>query len=464
MSAPPRETEPVAVPGSPPMPKGIHNVYIFDIFNTTSWTVVLGTPMLLFLQHLKTTATVLAIAASLPPLLVILQIPAARYVERIGYRRFVLNGWSTRSFLVVGMALVAFLPESVDRTTRIVLMLFLSLIYNALRGISTCGVLPWFTHIVPEERRGEFLAKDQSGIAVSAIISLCFYALMLRGDHTRFSFGIVFMTSAIAAFVSLVFLKRVPDVPVERIVTNPHPLPWREMFLYPPFFKYLRYNMVINMAIGTSSVFWVRYFRAFLHVSDSNILLIAGATNLVLVVALLMITPLIDRTGNKQVLTLSGMLLTCHFAGWGCVAAGVLPFNWPVLIWQTLTAGFAGALWNLANVRCVMGIVPVMGRPHFLALYSVTSSLTVGIIPLIWGPIMDGLNHWDVDWGFWHWNCYSLLYCFMAGTVATGLGFLRSVTEPEKMTWDMFINELLVQTPSRAISRVITRLRLPGSG
>ena len=64
MSLPAAATEPV-----PPMPRGIHNAYIFDVFNTISWTVVMGAPMLLYLQHLRATATILAIAASLAPLL-----------------------------------------------------------------------------------------------------------------------------------------------------------------------------------------------------------------------------------------------------------------------------------------------------------------------------------------------------------------------------------------------------------
>jgi MFS family permease len=449
---------------APPMPRGIHNAYIFDVFNTTSWTVVLGPPMLLFLQHLQATATVVAIAASLSPLLVSLQIPAAHYVERVGYRRFVLSGWTTRSFFVIGMAVVAFLPDSVDRTTRIVLMLFCSLIYNTLRGISTCGLLPWFTHIVPEERRGEFLAKDQFAIALSAIVSLGFYGLLLKGHHAWYSFGIVFATSAVAAFVSLTFLKRIPDVPVEKIISNPHPLPWREMFFYPPFFHYLRYNVVINMALGASGVFWVRYFRVFLHVSESNTLLIACWTSIVLAATLFLITPLIDRTGNKQILTLSGLFLIAHFTGWACIAASLLPFNYFFLIVQIFTAGIGGALWNIANVRAVMSIVPSMGRPHFLALYSVVSSVTLGLVPLLWGPVMDGLEHWRVAWGIWTWNSYSLFYCTLAVTMIAGLLFLRTVVEPIRMTWDVFVRELLIETPSRAISRLISRARSPGSG
>ncbi|MCE0484143.1 MAG: MFS transporter [Methylacidiphilales bacterium] len=444
-----------------PMPEGVHNVYIFDIFNTTSWSVVLGTPMLLFYQHLNATATILAIAAGLSPVLNILQIPAARFVERVGYRRFVLSGWTTRSIFVIGMAVIAFLPDTVDRTTRIVSMLFLAFIYNVSRGISVCGMLPWFTHIIPESRRGEFLARDQLASAMASIGCL-FISGALFKLHSWYSYGFVFSISAVAAFVSLYFLRRIPDVPVEKIVRNESPLPWREMFFYPPFLKYIRYNVIINMALGASGAFWVRYFRVFLHVSESNILFIACLSTIVIAVGLFLVGPLIDHAGNKPALTLSGLFYTCHFSGWMLVAAGILPYNLIVLTIQIFTSGIAGALWNLANVRAVMGIVPAMGRPHFLALYSVASNLTIGLIPLAWGPIMDSLERWQVTWGWWHWNCYTLFYFVLVCTIINGLFALRSVAEPRTMTWDVFMRELLVRTPSRAVSRLIGRVRGTG--
>jgi hypothetical protein len=447
-----------------PMPPDIHNVYIYEVFNTASWSVVLGSPMLLFFQHLNASATILAIAACLAPVLNILQIPAAHFVEKVGYRRFVLSGWTTRSVVVVGMMIVAFLPNSVDRATRIVLMLSLSLLYNTLRGISVCGFLPWFTHIVPESRRGEFLAKDQLAGALSAIVCLLVSASLLHLSAASYSFGIIFLISAASAFTSLTFLRRIPDVPVEKIVRNPTPMPWKEMLFYPPFLHYVRYNVVINMALGASGVFWVRFFRTSLLVSESNVLFVACFSTMVLATGLFLVGSLIDRAGNKPALAASGILFICHFTGWACVAARLIPFSDPVLCLQMFTSGFGGALWNLANVRMVMGIVPHMGRPHFLALYSVTSNLTVGLVPLLWGPVMDYLNHWHATWGFWEWNSYSVFYCTLAFTIGIGLFALRSVVEPITMTWDVFMTELLVKTPSRAVSRLIGRLRGPGIG
>lgn len=63
--------------------------------------------------------------ACLAALLNIFQIPAARFVEKIGYRNFVLRGWTSRSLLIAGLVLVAVLPLSIDNFSRQALMLFL---------------------------------------------------------------------------------------------------------------------------------------------------------------------------------------------------------------------------------------------------------------------------------------------------------------------------------------------------
>jgi MFS family permease len=451
-------------PAVTPMPKGIRYAYLFDMFNAASWTVVLSSPMLLFLQHLHASATVLALSGGMAALLTTLQIPAARFVERVGYKRFVLSGWTLRTFIQVGMAIVTFLPESVDRTLRIGIMLFLSFVFCAIRGISSCGLLPWFTHIVPDDRRGEFLSRDQMGQACAIIVSLLAYGLFFRGNLAWYSFGVVFVASVFFAIVSLQFLRRIPDVPVEHVTTNANPMPWREMFFYPPFFKYIRYNIVINMALGASGIFWIRFFRTSLHVSNANVLLVNCASMTVTAGMLFLIAPVIDRFGNRQALLLSGLFLVVHFTGWACVAAGLLPFTLTILAVQTLTSGCGTALWNLANVRCIMGIVPVMGRPHFLALYSVASSLTVAIVPLLWGRVVDGLEGWHAAWGFWNWNCYSVFYVVLACTIVAGLLLLRFVPDTKSMRWDDFMRALLVETPSRAISRLIGRWRGPNPG
>jgi MFS family permease len=451
-------------PPAVPMPAGVRDIYTYEVFNAASWIVVLGSPMLLYFQRLHASATVLALAASLAPLLSTLQIPAAAYVEKIGHRRLVVNGWTLRSLFIVGMTVVAFLPGWMDPTTRIVLMLFLMLGYNVSRGISLCGIMPWFMLLVPESRRGEFLAKDQIASSLSVAVALTVFSSILgAGKPAWYAFGVVYLLGALSAFISVRFLRRVPDVPVEQATPNRAPLPWKDIFLYPPFQRFIRYNVVVNLALGASGVFWVRFFRESLHISDQNTLRVGAVTTVVMTLALYLASSIIDRTGSRPALALSGGIFVVHFSIWGLVAAGVIPATVEIVIFQSIISGLAGALWNLANLRAVIGIVPVMGRAHFLALYSVFANVTVALIPLLWGPVFDVLGHWRVDWGWWHWNSFAIFYLVLALNMAGALVLLGGVHESgEPMDWDDFTHELLVKTPARAVSRLLVRLRGPG--
>ena len=273
----------------------------------------------------------------------------------------------------------------------------------------------------------------------------------------------LYAIAAASAFASVRFLRRVPDVAVEKTTPNRVTMPWREMFFYAPFQRFMRYTIIVNMALGASGVFWVRFFRTDLHVIDANILLAGSFTTLVLALALWLVSQIIDRTGSKPALTLSGGLFVVHFGTWSCVAAHLIPGTREIILFQCVVSGLAGALWNLANLRAVIGIVPVMGRAHFLALYSVGANLTVALVPLLWGPVFDSLGPWQLAWGRWQWNSFSVFYFTLVLIMLGGLGLLRDVHESgEPMNWDAFTRELLVNTPARSVSRVFNRFRGPG--
>ncbi len=454
-----------ALPDAPrvPMPDGIQNVYRYECFNSVTWVVVLGAPMLLYFQRLGASATVLALASGLAPLFSTLQIPAAPYVERIGYRRMVVGGWTARSLFIVGMTGVTFIPGYLPPTANIVLMLLLMGGFTVLRGVSLCGILPWFTHIVPETRRGEFLAKDQIASSVAAVAALVFFSWITAGRERWYSLGMLYAIATVSAFVSVRFLRLVPDVPVEKSNPNPAPLPWREMFFYPPFQHFMRYTVLVNMVLGASAVFWVRFFRVSLRQTDSHILLVGALTTLVMALALWLVSEIIDRTGSRPALTLSAGLFVVHFGIWCAVAAHLIAGTSEMIVFQCVVSGLAAALFNLANLRGVIGIVPVLGRAHFLALYSVGVNLSLALVPLLWGPVFDSLGTWHLNWGGFQWNSFTIFYLTLALTMVCALAMLRGVHESgDPMGWDDFTRELLVNTPARAVSRVVGRFRGPG--
>jgi hypothetical protein len=149
-------------PGPEPQafPPGLTNAYLFAALNALSFQMVLSSPMVLYARTLGASATVLGILAGMMPLLVIFQIPAASCINRIGYKRFVLGGWSVRVLFIFGMALVPLSVVFLDASARLALMLLLLSGFNLSRGIPSCAWLPWITDLVPPAVHGKYLARD----------------------------------------------------------------------------------------------------------------------------------------------------------------------------------------------------------------------------------------------------------------------------------------------------------------
>ena len=116
----------VALESSTKYPPGLNNAFLFGTFNALSFQIVLGSPMVLYAKTLGASATVLGIIAGMMPLLVIFQIPAANYIERVGFKRFVYAGWGTRVAFIFAMALSSLgvqpheLPLSAPRVWRLI--------------------------------------------------------------------------------------------------------------------------------------------------------------------------------------------------------------------------------------------------------------------------------------------------------------------------------------------------------
>jgi hypothetical protein len=71
------------------------------------------------------------------------------------------------------------------------------------------------------------------------------------------------------------------------------------------------------------------------------------------------------------------------------------------------------------------------------------------------------LEGWRAEWFAWQWNQYSLLYLALVAAVLTGLFLLRRVAEPKAMKTEEFFHELFVETPARAMSRLLARRPFP---
>jgi MFS family permease len=437
-------------PSSGQFPEGISQVFTFVIFNAISFQMILGSPMLLYAKSLGATATVLGLIAGMTPLLVIFQIPAARHVSRVGYKKFVLAGWSTRVVFIFLMALVPIAESFLTRQTQLSLMLFLLFFFNLSRGISSCGWLPWITTLIPSAVRGRYLGVEAAFFGLASFAAFACAAAMLGAEPTSQRFAGVFAMSALAGALSLIFLRRIPpaDSP-EQVRTSSTPVPWREIASYPPFRKLLRMNVVWALAFGGLAAFVIIFLKVEADMPENRILYLTAATCIGGLGSLWLLGGRLDRLGSRPALTFASLAMAGVAIAWALLAAKVLPAHWGLALGVMLLMGIAQAAMNMANIRLLMAVAPEMGRSHFFALYSVIANLVLGVSPIFWGLFIDAFLTLDVNVGGFNLNRYTLFFFATAAAFLVTAVLCRRLEEPDAKSMEDLLRDILKKSPLR---------------
>jgi MFS family permease len=431
-------------------PAGLHNAYLFSTFNALSYQIVLYSPMVLYAKTLGASATILGIIAGMMPMLVIFQIPAANYVPRVGFKRFVYAGWGTRVMFIFAMALVPLTGIFLTPANRLALLLSLLFFFNLSRGISSCAWLPWITALVPARLRGTYLSRDQAVQNAGSFVTTLIGAACLAGQTRAWQFALLFGFSAAMGAVSLSFLKRIPDAALpEEIRTSKTPVPWLEMLRYGPFKKLLVTVISYAVAYGGIQAFTVAFLKSEAHMSETRVLLVTSAAFVGGLSSLWFLGSRLDRLGSKPILTFCFAVWVALLGGWFCLASRAFPVGIGVVLALQFCMGLLAALISMANTRLAMVVIPVMGRNHFFAIYSVASNVTLGVAPVAWGLLIDAIGTRSPVWHGLEWNRFSVFFAAAAVAFLITLVSTRRLQEEEAVSMEELLREVLVQTPQR---------------
>ena len=436
------------------LPHGIQNAFLFAAFNALSFQIVLGSPMVLYAKSLGASATVLGIIAGMMPLLVISQIPAANYINRIGYKRFVYAGWGTRVLFIFAIALVPLAGVLLDSGNQLALLIGLLFCFNLSRGISSCAWLPWITGLVPATVRGKYLASDAAVMNSASFVAILLSGFALGAAPHPWQFAALFAFSAVAGAISLGFLKKIPDVPTpENEPEGRGRVPWLDMLRFPPFWKLMRTVVAWSVAYGGMTAFTVAFLKARAGMPEGKVLLVSSVAFLGGLSSLWFVGSRLDRLGSKPVITVSLIVWMAVMAGWMALAGGAVPVELPAVVVLQFLMGLLAALVGMAANRLAMAIIPVMGRNHFFALYSVLGSVTLGLAPIGWGVLIDVVGDRHAQWLGLDWNRYTVFFAAAALAFGVTLVLARRLQEPEAVSMEALLKELLIQSPQKFLLR-----------
>jgi MFS family permease len=394
----------------PAYPPGSFNAHWFNLFNAVSFQIMMGAPIIVFAKSLGASSTVLGIIAAFTPLMTVFQLPAARFLDRYGFREFVMMGWSLRTIFIFVVALVPLLAF-MDNNSKMAVLLASLFIFNLLRGISSAAWMPWIAALIPEEGRGRFLSLDQLFMYGGSLISLLVSAVVMTGQVDPWEYSLVFLISAIGATLSLTFIRRIPEATAtESVKKGSQPVPWRAIIKYPPFKELLIFNLVYMAVIGSLGVFTVEFLRDAPGFDVATVLVLSAFSFVGALVALPFCGAIIDRTGSKPLMRRATILFGAVIAGWALLAGKAIPCTLWIVALLNFFSGIASAIFNLANLRITMATMPEMGRNHFFALFTVVTSLGLGAAPVVWGVTLDALGTYEFVAGFFTWKRHSIYF------------------------------------------------------
>ncbi len=426
------------------LPAGLHNAFLFSTFNALSFQIVLGSPMVLYAKGLGASATVLGVMTGMMPLLVIFQIPAAHYVQRVGYKRFVLAGWGTRVLFIFAMTLVPLGAGFVNAASRLALILALLFGFNLSRGISSCAWLPWITSLVPGPARGRYLSLDAAFTNVASFCAFVVGAACLGPQPRPWRFSVLFIFSGLMGAVSLLFLKKIPEAETpDEIRVSTMRVPWAEMLRFPPFRRLLRLVMVWSVAYGGLTAFTVAFLKVMVAMPEGKILLVTSTSFLGGLCSLWFLGSRLDSLGSKPVLIFSYSVWLVVLAGWAGLAGKVLPLSLAIVLGLQILMGLFAALVSMAHLRLAMAVIPAMGRNHFFAIYTVLGSLALGLSPIAWGVLIDAVGRHEGIWAGFEWNRYAVFFAATGCVTGIALVLATRLTEPQAASLEQLLKEVV---------------------
>ncbi|HKM58326.1 MAG TPA: MFS transporter [Chthoniobacterales bacterium] len=438
-------------------PPDAKNSFRFSLFNALNFQITLGAPMILYAKALGGSATTIGIVASLAPLMTVLQLPTAYFIPRVGYKGFVLSGMSARAVLLFVLAILPLL-HFLRPVTQVELMLTCLFLFNVVRGISTGAWLPWLTALIPPGARTNFLRSDQLHMQCGGMLAIAISTIVLWSGGRPWQFALLFAISMFSGMLSLHFVGKIPDIEVgDQMKSSGQPVPWLAILKYPPFQKLLTFNVVYSWVVGGLGAFVIAFLEGKAGYTAGQVLAASLAGAFGAFASVPFIGPVLERTGSKPVLRISLALYLIAILFWVFVTGELVPAHYLLVGIDYLLLGIAGGLFSIANVRIAMDTMPELGRNHFFSLFTVFTSLSLGLAPIFWGVFLDGLAKHEFGLGIFHVNRFSSYFILLALLGIVTLFLSRPLIERKGKPFETAIRDVVIMARLKLYGRFFNR-------
>jgi MFS family permease len=197
------------------------------------------------------------------------------------------------------------------------------------------------------------------------------------------------------------------------------------------------------------TAFTVDFLKTQEGLSESKILMIVAVSFIGGLASLWIMGSRFDRWGSKPVLTFCFVAWLVVLAGWILISSRLIPPGVFLVLLLSAAMGLLAAMVQMANTRLAMSVIPVMGRNHFFALYSVANNVILGIAPVGWGLAIDMVGTRQPVFLGITWNRFTIFFAGACAAFTVALVLARRLVEPQAAGLNQMLKELIVETPLR---------------
>jgi MFS family permease len=204
-----------------------------------------------------------------------------------------------------------------------------------------------------------------------------------------------------------------------------------------------------SVAYGGMQAFTVAFLKVVIGMPEGQILFLNSMAFLGGLCSLWFLGSRLDHLGSKPVLTFAFATWMLVTGGWALLAGRMLHPGVLLIFALQFLMGLFAALVSMANTRMLMAVVPLMGRDHFFALFSVLANVSLGLAPIAWGLLIDAVGRRNFTTAGFEWNRYTVFFVLVVFVFGAALALARRLVEPQAATMDRLLKEILIESPQR---------------
>jgi MFS family permease len=387
----------------------------------------------------------IGILASMPFLVTVFQLPTSYFIEKSGGKKKIsIRAAAVARLSWIPIFIFALLPFPKIETKTFVILAMIFFSY-AFISISYVSWLSWISDLVPDETRGRFFGTRNMVCGAAGITVMIVFGNLLDFFKNNISWGlplgfsITFMAAVSLGILSLRFLSRISELPINKSYNK---TPFVKQLSIPlketNFRKFAIFSLFWSFSVYFASPFLTLYFLRELKFSYGFVATLGMISALSDMTGMWVWGKFSDKVKNKPII---------HFAGW---VAAFLPLAWVMvrpgrifipIVLHLIGGGFWAGI-NLCMNNLLLRVSPLENRSLFISIYSIMGGIGAATGPILAGLILKSIG--DFVFNPLSWTVFPLHIIFITSTFLRliSLQLIRYINEPEEPTVGQMIRVL----------------------